>query len=71
MVLKEKSSTAPTVVLPDDAPHLLVVDDDKHAVRILSDFLEARSMDAVPAFDGHERSPGSTTTAPSTSSSST
>lgn len=45
--------------LPDPPPdstrrRVLVVDDDNHAVRILSDFLEARGMDAVPAFDGHE-----------------
>lgn len=33
---------------------VLVVDDDNHAVRILSDFLEARGFSTVPAFDGHE-----------------
>jgi PleD family two-component response regulator len=40
----------------DGAPlrRLLVVDDDNHAVRILSDFLEARGYSAVPAYDGHE-----------------
>jgi PleD family two-component response regulator len=44
---------------PDPEPEtptrrVLVVDDDNHAVRILSDFLEARGFSAVPAFDGHE-----------------
>ena len=33
---------------------VLVVDDDNHAVRILSDFLESRGFSAIPAFDGHE-----------------
>ena len=40
----------------EDAPQrrVLVVDDDNHAVRILSDFLESRGFSAIPAFDGHE-----------------
>ncbi len=33
---------------------VLVVDDDKDAVRILGDFLEAREFLTIPAFDGHE-----------------
>jgi PleD family two-component response regulator len=33
---------------------VLVVDDDKDAVRILGDFLEARNFQTVPAYDGYE-----------------
>lgn len=33
---------------------VLVVDDDKDAVRILGDFLESREFLTIPAFDGHE-----------------
>ncbi len=39
---------------PAPQRRVLVVDDDNHAVRILSDFLEARGFSAIPAFDGHE-----------------
>ncbi|MCP4868313.1 MAG: response regulator [Proteobacteria bacterium] len=33
---------------------VLVVDDDKDAVRILSDFLEVKEFQPVPAYDGYE-----------------
>ena len=33
---------------------VLIVDDDKDAVRILGDFLEARGFVTTPAHDGHE-----------------
>lgn len=33
---------------------VLVVDDDKDAVRILGDFLEAKDFQTVPAYDGYE-----------------
>ena len=40
--------------LNDPTRRVLVVDDDNDALRILSDFLEARGFAAVPAQDGHE-----------------
>jgi len=33
---------------------ILIVDDDKDAVRILGDFLESRDFVTIPAYDGHE-----------------
>ncbi len=33
---------------------VLVVDDDKDAVRILGDFLEAKEFQTIPAYDGYE-----------------
>jgi PleD family two-component response regulator len=39
----------------DETPRrVLIVDDDKDAVRILGDFLESREFVTIPAHDGHE-----------------
>lgn len=38
----------------DKVRRVLIVDDDKDAVRILGDFLQSRDFLAIPAFDGHE-----------------
>jgi PleD family two-component response regulator len=38
----------------DAGRRILIVDDDKDALRILGDFLEARGYDAISAHDGHE-----------------
>ena len=38
----------------EKARRILIVDDDKDAVRILGDFLESRDFLTIPAHDGHE-----------------
>ena len=41
--------------LPDPVTRrVLIVDDDRDAIRIVSDFLEARGFNTVAAMDGHE-----------------
>lgn len=39
---------------PDPGRRILIVDDDRDALRILGDFLEARGFASVAAHDGHE-----------------
>ena len=38
----------------ETARRVLLVDDDKDAIRILGDFLDSRGCTFVPAYDGHE-----------------
>ena len=61
----------PAVALPDDAPHLLVVDDDRRIRDLLSRFLSTEGFRVTTADNAAEARAPSSKASPSTSSCST